>query len=277
MARKPEALLKIIKVIKNAEESGPRLTLKHFLRLFGVKVYSTVQYPIGNIEVTVASNIFWKVLEQGNWELNCIEYISNVIREGQVLLDIGSWVGPYTLLFSKLMHGTGGVYAFDCDPRAFDILQDNVQKNCLTNVHTNKVCISNSVGRAKFRLVGAGKSSLIKHQRVGLKEITVETTTLDKYCQETGVCPDGMKIDVEGAEGLVIEGGRNIIKKCAPWILLEFHSIFMSRRQRKLNWHKIVSHAEKVIFIDGDDPQYHYGSEVKSLPNCPRFHVFIKC
>lgn len=255
--------------------------LKSSLSERGLKVYSTVTYPIINSHITVRPLIYWKELEMGRWEFNCIRYLSNVVKKGTTILDIGAWIGQYTLFFSKLVGDTGLVYAFEPDPKAFDILRDNVEKNCLTNVHIEKICINNSVGEAKFYPViqfGSSGSSLIPYMRscAGLREIIVGTTTIDKYCEENGICPDGIKIDVEGAEGLVIEGCRNTIEKYSPWILLEFHGTFMSEKERRINWHKIVGSAKKVIFIDGNSNQYHYRSQVKSMPDCLHFHVFIK-
>lgn len=266
-------------VFKSLKEFGLKSTLKHALGYLGIRVYSTIKYPIIGFKVIVRADIFWKELERGRWELNCIKYISNIIRKGQTILDVGAWIGPYTLLFSKLTQATGSVYAFDPDPKALNILQENIEKNCLTNVRIEKICVSSSVGKAEFGTcrLGKSKSHLIEHRkRVGLTEIIVETTTIDKFCEENAICPDGIKIDVEGAEGLVIEGCRNIIEKFSPWVLLEFHGSHMSEKERIINWHKIVESAKRVIFIGGNSNRYRYGSKVESMPNCLNFHVFIE-
>lgn len=120
-------------------------------------------------------------------------------------------------------------------------------------------------------------SSLVRRElRKSSREIVVKTTTIDEFCEENGIRPDGIKIDVEGAEGLVIEGCQSVIKKYSPWVLLEFHGYFMSEEERRINWYRIVDSAKKVTFIDGNSNQYHYGSEVESMPDCSYFHVFIK-
>jgi len=244
----------------------------------GIKLYSTIQYPtVDGIKVKVRSSYFWKRLESGQWEPNCIKHVSNITREGQVIFDVGAWIGPYTLLFSKLVQATGRVYAFDCDPKQFDILRDNIEKNRLTNVHIEKICISNCVGQAKFYVFGESLSSIVEHkQRKKVKEIMVEITTIDKYCEENGIFPDGLKIDVEGAEGLVIEGCQKTIKKHSPWILLEFHSMLMSEKEKRTTWRKMTHSAKKITFIGGNTNQYHYGNEVEFMPDCPNFKIFIE-
>ena len=271
---KPKTLFRCLK------EFGLKSTLKIALSYLGVRIYFTIKYPFSGIKATVRSNLFWKNLEKGYWwESNSYKYISNVVKEGQIILDMGACYGSYTLLFSKLVRDGGHVYAFEPDPKAFDILCDNIEKNHLTNAHIDKICISNSVGEAKLRAgrFGTGASSMIGDEPgTALRETIVETTTIDKYCEENRICPDGIKMDIEGAEGLAIDGCRNIIKKCSPWILLEFHGFLMSEEERRTNWHKIVDSAQKVVFLDGDSKSYHYGSEVKSMPDCLHFHVFIE-
>jgi len=264
--------------IKNFGLSLLTFTLKYYLDSIGVINYSTIKYPIIDIKVTVRTNPFWKLWEKYQWEFMCIKHISDVVKPRQVIFDVGSWIGSYTLLFSKLMHNTGQVYAFDCDPKAFDVLRDNLEKNLVTNVRMEKICLSNSVGKADLRFGnGLSESSLInQEQTTKFKMIRVETATIDTYCEENKISPNGIKIDVEGAEGLVIEGCRDTLEKCHPWILLEFHGMFMSEKERIRNWYRIVNSSKKIVFIDGNSQKYQYGSEVTSLPDCQYFHVFIQ-
>jgi len=276
-------LNKLNQIYTSLRVHGLKFTLESAMRKRGLNVYSIIRSPITGIRLKVRDPYadWWKnIWEEGVWEQNCIKFVSEIITEGQTILDVGAWIGPYTWLFSKLMKGTGQVYAFEPDPVAYQILYDIVNKNSLGNVRIEKVALSDSIGKAQLRSAyrfGESVSSIVRFkQDTGMYEVSVETTTIDKYCEDRAIIPNGIKIDVEGAEGLVMEGGQNIIKKYSPWILLEFHSAFMSEKERQKNWDNIVKSAKKVIFIDGDIDQYHYGSEVWTLPDCSRFHIFIK-
>ncbi len=258
---------------------GLNFTMKWGLDRLGLGVYSTVRYPIDGIEVKTRPNTFWESFKKGLCEIDCFKFISNIVTNGQVILDIGAWIGVYTLLFSKLMNGTGLVYAFDPDPRAFRILKDNINRNRMTNVHLEQLCLSDSIGQATLTAVRLGKSctSLLRlAQETDFRETVVNTTTIDEYCRNNDIAPDGIKIDVEGAEGLVIDGCQNTIRDYAPWILLEFHGMFMPEAERHHSWHKIVDASQKVTFIRGDSKLYRFGDEVHTLPDCPYFHVFIE-
>ena len=47
------------------------------------------------------------------------------MRGDSVILDIGAWVGPYSLFFSKIFREEGRVYAFEPDSEAFNKLKRN--------------------------------------------------------------------------------------------------------------------------------------------------------
>jgi FkbM family methyltransferase len=204
------------------------------------------------------------------------------VKEGQAILDVGAGLGAYTLLFAKLAQDTGQIHAFEPNPKAFGILRDNVERNGLTNTHISEFGISNSIGKAQLKAHGPGgldgsTSTLITPEgQKATGEIRIETTTIDSYCQENDIHPDGIKIDVEGAEGLVIEGARATIAKCSPWILLEFHGHLMSQKDRETCWHRVVDSAKELTFICGETNQYKYGDKVASIPDCLYFHVLIK-
>jgi len=278
-------IVELIKTFfKSLRDFRLKFVLKSLLNYYGIKNYSTIKYPFINISVTVRTSSFWKELERGHIEPNCIKQIVNVVRKGQVIFDVGAYIGTYTLLLSKLVRDTGRVYAFEPDPKAFDILRDNKEKNGLSNVRIQKVGMSNSIGTHKLRGIQFGDSSFSLIERKNLfpigqlREIVIETTTIDRYCKENDIYPDGIKIDVEGAEALVIDGCRNIIEKYSPWILLEFHGNFMTQKERRTNWHRIVDSAKEVLFMDGNSNRYYFGSKVESSapPDCLHFHVFIK-
>lgn len=99
-------------------------------------------------------------------------------------------------------------------------------------------------------------------------------TTIDKYCREHKIVPDGMKIDVEGAEGLVIEGAENVIKSYSPWALIEFHGSLFSEEESNENWRKITKYAKELMFIQGRKGKYQCKNKTTSKPK-GNFHVFV--
>jgi len=255
--------------------------LNTILKLFRINVYSKIKFPMTNYEVVVKfKDFYWKKLQKGLWEIDCIKILLNNVKENQIIMDVGAWIGPYTLLLSNLVGKSGKVFTFEPDPIAFQELYENIKINDMRNVIAETMGLSNYSGKASLLLNrggGTSGSSLIRtNPDIKFKEEIIKLTTIDQYCTDNNFLPDGIIIDVEGAEGLVIEGSRKILSKHSLWVLMEFHGGFMSEEERINNWYKIVENAKKVTFIDGNSKHHSYGQTLTELPNCINFHLFIQ-
>lgn len=275
-------LYNIGRLFKIIQETGFKTSFLKIFHYMGLgKHYLYVKYPVtaNSFKVSGYSN-WWKKFECGNYELNCMKYISNVLKEGQIVFDVGAWIGPYTLLCAKSVKDSGRVYAFEPDPEARRFLSRNVKMNGLSNVKIHDFAITNTRGESNLQVygrLGDSETNLIGRQQEGISNsILVKTTTIDDFCKEQLVWPDGIKIDVEGTEALVLQGSQNTIKACRPWILVEFHGNFMSRQERIRNWSIITNSAKKVTFIEGNSSRYSYGSNMNSMPDCLYCNIFIE-
>lgn len=260
------------------------LGLNALFKLFRIKVYSSIKYPMTDIKINARfNNFFWKKLAAGLWEFNCIRYLSKIVRNGQTILDVGAWNGPYTLLLSKLIGNEGKIIAFEPDSSAYKILIENIEMNNFNNIITERMGLSNFVGRSKlviYRNIFGGRSQSIsslnlRSNELKLKYELVQITTIDKYCEEKDIHPDGIIIDVEGAEGLVIEGAQKVIKRYAPWILLEFHGNLMSKEIKINNLQKILHSSNKVAVIK-DNIQIYDRKRVKDIQINGKMNLFIQ-
>lgn len=130
------------------------------------------------------------------------------IQPGQICLDCGANVGSYTLLMAK----TGAeVYAFEPDPRAFQVLAQRTKK--YRNVHLYQSAVSNIDGaadlyfhkdRAKDPVYFSQGSSLLREKtNVGEGSTRVTTIDLAQFIISLNA-PIVMKMDIEGAEIEVI-------------------------------------------------------------------------
>lgn len=144
-----------------------------------------------------------------------------IIKSGMYVFDIGANVGYYSILFSKLVGPEGKVYAFEPAPHIFRLLKHNLRKfhNCVIE---NKA-VSDTMGYVNFFFSKhtTGSHGFYVPKDFILNNCIVETVSLAHYIYFNHVprC-DLIKIDVEGAEPLVIEGISDLIKHSKRLIVI---------------------------------------------------------
>ena len=69
--------------------------------------------------------------------------------------------------------------------------------------------------------------------------ITVETVTLDSFCEQHSVKPNFVKIDIEGAELLSIRGALHMVKTCQPAMMIEI----------TVNWETLLSILDENNYL----------------------------
>jgi FkbM family methyltransferase len=146
------------------------------------------------------------------------------VKPGFSIVDIGAHIGYFTVLAAVGAGEKGKVYAFEPDPKNFALLKKNIEANDLTHVTFLQQGLSDKAGKLTlFRdKKNLGNMSLsaenIPTEDAG-GSVDVVVTTLDEYMRGKSV--DFIKIDVQGAEALVLAGGKETFGK-ARSILLEF-------------------------------------------------------
>jgi FkbM family methyltransferase len=144
------------------------------------------------------------------------------VQRGDVAWDIGAHAGFFSVLLSRLVGDSGSVLAFEPEPENAARLVANLEANGCTNVEVHAAAVSDAVSRQGFaRHQSSLEGALTDTSTQGG---TVTTTTIDAIVASGAPAPSIMKIDVEGAEGRVIAGGRRTIAAHRPAITIEVHS-----------------------------------------------------
>ena len=152
----------------------------------------------------------------GRYEPETTRLFQETIKPGMLVIDIGAHIGYYTLLAAKLSGPTGKVYAFEAERNNHAVLIKNLSINNYDSVTATQMAVSNKNGVSTLYLTSLdnGRHSLSHH---GLPErggASVETTTLDEFLASEGwPTVDLIKIDVEGAEGAVLDGMSRLIEQ----------------------------------------------------------------
>lgn len=186
-----------------------------------------------------------EMLVHGDWEPFEVDLFASSLNTGMTVVDAGAYVGYYSLVASRVVGATGRVLAFEPEPENFSLLRRNLAKNGAGNVEAHQLALSNARATASLFLGAAsnrGKTSLsqLSARTVHQGNLTndtdgpsmmVNTERLDGLLQERGLeRVDVMKIDVEGAEALVLEGAGALLAAPHPMrIFMEFWPLGMAR------------------------------------------------
>jgi len=165
----------------------------------------------------------------GSHEPAVCKVIQEYVKPGYVVIDIGAHIGYFTLLFAKLVGEEGLVIAFEPLEETFAVLRENVALNHYRNVRLENRAVSESSGvvllyRDEWVAFPAA-SHIIPNTRSRLLTYTVSAVCLDEYIIESKEIKrvDFVKIDVEGAEGLVIKGMKKVLERDKPILVVEVH------------------------------------------------------
>ena len=145
-----------------------------------------------------------------NYEPANREIATAHIKKGNLVFDIGANIGQYSLLFSRQLGDTGKLVCLEPDPENYFHLLHNLNANKCNNAKIVRKAVSDKEGKMTFyrdTTTGGRMGSLFQKNNLmytGVQE-EVETTTLQQLVDEFGI-PDFIKIDVEGAEGIMLRG-----------------------------------------------------------------------
>ena len=156
----------------------------------------------------------------GRSEPETCEFMSRFLKSGMVFFDIGAHIGEYTVLAGSRVGEAGQVHAFEAQATTVALLRGNCEKNRLRNAVINSCAVSNVEGSVEFAICSEPSMSSIvvdsTHSGGHAETVRVASVTLDAYCERHRVWPDLVKIDVEGAEWLVLQGAVQTLSRTPP-------------------------------------------------------------
>lgn len=144
------------------------------------------------------------------------------VRPGDVVADVGAWVGLYSLAMGRRVMPGGRVYAFEPDPQSFALLAEHVRLNELeSSVCTVRAAVGACAGERGFTS-GRGLESHVTPAREAPGTRT-PLVPLDQAIPERHL--DVLKIDVEGFELDVLRGATRLLTSDFPprAIFIEVH------------------------------------------------------
>jgi FkbM family methyltransferase len=157
------------------------------------------------------------------------EFVGQVVKKGNVVLDIGANIGWYTSLFSELVGPEGRVIAFEPGPRAFPLVAATAEQYPQCEVH--QLALSDITGTVEFYLADDAAQSSLRKPYENATPHKCDVTRLDLFLEMNGVRNvDLIKCDAEGAELSIVNGAADLIASERPPIwMLEINAPMMEK------------------------------------------------
>lgn len=229
--------------------------LKQFVARFVRRYLNKVAHTLiaaNNPQVAVFAfdHIGIQINLRGVYELEELTSTLDWLNKSQLIkgcaLDIGANIGNHSLFFARYYEQ---VFSFEPNPKTYKLLEYNA--SLAGNIRCFCIGLSDQDGRATLSTdpSNIGASSLTKRpdQKPSLHQ-DIELRALDSIEEMQALSIGLIKIDVEGHELAVLEGGKRLIERTKPLILFEQHPMDFDNgispvieRLREMGYEKFVS------------------------------------
>lgn len=134
--------------------------------------------------------------------------LKDLLKKGDVFVDIGANIGHLSLLASSIVGASGKVFSFEPHPKTHEYLQKNIQLNKTTNIITFNCGLGETPGYVSFTNSRSDdQNHILKEEGESLK---IEVKTLDSVLNDLKI--NLLKVDTEGFEKFVFIGAKNVLK-----------------------------------------------------------------
>jgi FkbM family methyltransferase len=171
------------------------------------------------------------LLLNGYHERDITAIVLNILKEGDLCIDVGAHCGYYTLLFSKIVKEKGMVISFEPDKNNLSLLIRNVKLNKCNNVKIYPYAVSDNDSFAILSVdEKTGFDSYIMEatkSNIDSKISMVKTIKLDSLNYEKPVYL--LKIDAQGHEVKILKGSCKVLMNTKHVIFEYCHSMILKR------------------------------------------------
>jgi FkbM family methyltransferase len=192
------------------------------------KETNTVTQKDGKIITYFVDNGMWKRAYQNGdsgWGKRDFGHVKKLVPNPDIVVDVGASIGQETLYYADWAKS---VYSFEPCKSTYEVLEQNVKQNNLTNVTLSRNGLSSETSTAFLRLINGNESMAFVTNERSAKTEDIEVIRFDDFPVREGKI-DFVKIDVEGLEMKVLTGMSETIAKHSPAFQIELKDEWLAR------------------------------------------------
>jgi FkbM family methyltransferase len=235
------------------------------LARFDLEVWATLssgQRMRVGLGSSVGRSIWWR----HTYETEIDQLLKQILRPGDVFIDVGANVGYFSLVAAGLVGTQGEVHSFEPDPRAHALLARSAVENHLSNIWCHRVALWRE--ETRLSLIGRNDVALgyVTESAANLSEPPAIAARLDAYlgALHIGKPIRMVKIDVEGAEVEVIRGMSETLRTDRPLLVIEAFDPMLARFHHRIE-DIFAALGEGYAARDGTGRRVHNATEARSM------------
>lgn len=227
------------------------------------------------MKLPAATDIYLTGAKSHDSEIRFARFLIKHVHAGQIFLDVGAHYGYYSMLFAHLTGNQGKVFSIEPSRNTFHILEKNTMH--LSQIQCFNLAASNtnqSVNFFEFPILYSEYNTTdntqftheLWYEKNRPTKVKIKACTLKEFMMQHQFKPDFIKIDVEGAESKVIEGGGDFFDKENPTLIMEY--------LEPLRYNIAHQEATKILFSKGF--KMHYINDEGDLEICEDIEARLK-
>lgn len=254
------SLVDSAKVLTNRSVFATRLALRRFgiLRLGASSGWLDSPFRLRGLVKWSPASSAWYVLEDYGTDGAMTrsreepeEWLMEALSGGMTVIDVGAHQGRYAIQFSRHVGKAGLVVAVEPEPRNLELLSRNLELNEIHNVRAIRAACWSC--RESLQLLRSTTLDLSRVSKSSKENGDLIGLPLDDLVEELALRRvDQVKIDVEGAELEVLEGGQNMLREFRPRLFVECHRTL----SQVFNWLQRQSYK---VLLQRNDPHHGEG------------------
>jgi len=172
-------------------------------------------------------------MHDGSYERNEQEFMRLVVRPGMHVVDVGAHIGFHTVHLADLVSHAGLVTAFEPVSEHATVLLGTIRaRRCEGRVRLTQAAVADASGIRTLVIAAPAMAPANAHFKMAAVDVDltsrqVPVVTLDETLSNRPI--SFLKIDVEGAEALVLRGARRLLADDHPIVLVDLHPHLMVR------------------------------------------------
>ncbi len=190
-----------------------------------------VVVPIGDYRFGFDARDFFQMsMALGTYEIESVELINRVLRNGDTYVDVGAQLGFLAAHAASSVGSSGKLVLFEPDPRPLERLREHMKPregvSAPETIILGKACSDRARSEPLFLNDTIGQSTLVGHDSnpgIPAESVTVDTVVLDDEIRAQDVGHVRLlKIDCEGHELAVLRGaGQSLETGKIDFVMIE--------------------------------------------------------